>query len=177
MNRFILADDPRDIPALMCDQHIVKMVTEEGQMLSTAIRATMPVFAAAHDEQLFRASYAKHPCTLWLHESFNNMAYAVLLFATMNLEYERRFKRQHGSFKRLVTPLTVALTTPEAATLPRAGLTPHPQCFGPLQNDCATDESWPVNAYRSYYQRKNATFRRPMRWTDTPTPTFMRTHT
>ena len=38
MNRFILDEDPVNSALALCDSHVIKMILEEGQMLSTAHR-------------------------------------------------------------------------------------------------------------------------------------------
>ena len=38
MNRFVLDQDPLKAAAYHCDKHVVKMILEEAQMLSTAHR-------------------------------------------------------------------------------------------------------------------------------------------
>jgi len=171
MNRFILAHDPWDIPELMCDQHIVKMVTEEAQMLCHAVREYMPQFAAQHDAGLFKsmsAGHAKHPCTVWACATKTNFEWALDLFYHMAYEYSARFGREHGTQSRVGHLLLQVVTSDEFADeFPDGGLTPHPQCFGDLHDQCVTDEAWPVNAYNTYYRLKQTTFKRPMRWTQT----------
>ena len=87
MNRFILADDPYDIPTVMCDQHVIKMITEEAQMLCYAIQKHMPEFAACHSKTLFKTTpnsgYAKHPCTQWCATNQTNFEWALDLFQEM----------------------------------------------------------------------------------------------
>ena len=45
MNRFIIDREPEAIAQQLCDQHIIKMVLEEAQMLNTAVRIHAPEFA------------------------------------------------------------------------------------------------------------------------------------
>ena len=178
MNRFILGKTPRVIAAMMCDQHIVKMLTEEGQMISHVIRKHMPHYAAIHDTKLFRslsAGHAQHPCTTWLEHSRGNFTFGAMLFQWMSQEYEFRFGRDHGTSERMYWVIMDALNAFEFANIPEGELTPHPQCFGDLYDLCSTSEVWPVQAYRAYYRAKQFTFKRPMRWTYRHTPNFMQT--
>lgn len=179
MNRFILDNDAWDIPALMCDQHIVKMVTEEAQMLCHAIRYHMPRYASTNgnDDALFQpmsAGHAKHPCTQWLLYSRSNFDWAVDLFHFMCVEYTSRFHKTHGTEDRVGSAIYLAMTHNDYEDWPDVGLSSHPQCFGDMQQQCETDEWWPVNAYRAYYRTKLTTFSRPMRFKH-GVPTFMQT--
>ena len=178
MNRFILAADPQDIPELMCDQHVIKMITEEGQMLSSAIRQHMPNFASQHDAGLFNTSpnsgYSRHPCTRWAADNKANFEWAIDLFFHMSVEYTCRFGTEHGTQTRLGGLLLLAITCDEyGVSFPDGKLTSHPQCFGNLQQACETTEWWPVQAYRTYYRHKQSTFKKPMRWTSQSQPSFM----
>ena len=178
MNRFILAADPQDIPELMCDQHVIKMITEEGQMLSSAIRQHMPNFASQHDAGLFNTSpnsgYSRHPCTRWAADNKANFEWAIDLFFHMSVEYTCRFGTEHGTQTRLGGLLLLAITCDEyGVSFPDGKLTSHPQCFGSLQQACETTEWWPVQAYRTYYRHKQSTFKKPMRWTSQSQPSFM----
>ena len=178
MNRFILATDPQDIPELMCDQHVIKMLTEEGQMLSSAIRQHMPDFASQHDAGLFNTSpnsgYSRHPCTRWAAHNKTNFEWAIDLFFHMAVEYTCRFGTEHGTQTRLGGLLLLAITCDEyEVSFPDGKLTSHPQCFGDLQQACETSEWWPVGAYRTYYRHKQSTFKKPMRWTSQSQPSFM----
>lgn len=178
MNRFILADDPYDIPTVMCDQHIIKMITEEAQMLCYAIQKHMPEFAACHSKTLFKTTpnsgYAKHPCTQWCATNQTNFEWALDLFQEMCGEYSVRFNGVHGTDSRLKNLFMIATVSDEYdECFPKGKRTSHPQCFGAWQQQCQTSEWWPVQAYRTYYRHKQMTFKQPMRWTSQPQPSFM----
>ena len=65
MNIFVLHDDPVVAAQMMCDKHVVKMILESNQMLSTVARKY------GHDAP-YRSTHAKHPCTLWTGDSLLN---------------------------------------------------------------------------------------------------------
>ena len=58
MNIFFLDKDPVKAAQLQCDKHVVKMVLETAQMVSTAVRNQ------GHDVGYLLA-YPKHPMTIW----------------------------------------------------------------------------------------------------------------
>ena len=89
MNIFILSEDPVKAAKQQCDAHVVKMVLESAQMLSTTCRVldgeetkipsksgkTMVkawVLPDPRDEILYKAVHVNHPCTLWTMESKAN---------------------------------------------------------------------------------------------------------
>ena len=56
---------------MMCDKHVVKMILETNQMLSTCMRGGKDMIAP------YRSTHAKHPCTLWTGESRQNWNWLV----------------------------------------------------------------------------------------------------
>ena len=87
MNIFILDSDPKLSAQLQCDKHIVKMVLESAQMLSTAHRMLdgklvmkpsksgkrmvkyYDLYEGADDLEAeliyYKAVHHNHPCTVW----------------------------------------------------------------------------------------------------------------
>lgn len=63
-----------------CDKHVIKMITESVQMLSTAlVQATDKRILALPQLPATAAAYAKHPCTLWTGASLHNFVYLAHL--------------------------------------------------------------------------------------------------
>ena len=58
MNIFVLHRDPKIAAQMSCDKHVVKMILETAQMLSSAARAK-GAWAP------YKQTHKKHPCTLW----------------------------------------------------------------------------------------------------------------
>ena len=65
MNIFFLDADPKYAAQMQCDKHVVKMVLETAQMVSTAVRNQ------GHDVGYLLA-YPKHPMTIWVGDSGAN---------------------------------------------------------------------------------------------------------
>ncbi len=153
MNRFILDTDPVVAARYHCDKHVVKMIVEEAQMLSTVHRRF-----GSSDEQLYRATHRHHPCTLWAGESTANYGWALRLFIELCAEYSRRYKRVHATAR-----LLPALVSPPAG-VPVGGLTSFPQAMPEgLRGDDA------VVAYRRFYLVEKARF---ARWTGREVPSW-----
>ena len=92
MNIFVLDLDARQAARYLCDKHVVKMVTESAQLLSTV--AHVYKYAAP---RLYRPTHAKHPCTLWAQQSKDNCLWLWEHADEMCLEYTRRYGRLHGA--------------------------------------------------------------------------------
>jgi len=67
MNIFVLDYDPRVAAQMMCDKHVVKMIVEGCQMLSTIHR-----LGGAEEDFLYKKSFMNHPCTVWARSSSHN---------------------------------------------------------------------------------------------------------
>ena len=176
MNRFILSLTSRESAVSMCDQHIRKMVTEEGQIISTAIRRALPRLLQ-HEPSLssilFRATHEQHPITIWTQSGQEPMRTALSYFMAMANEHTYRFGTIHGSFARLYDPFRYVFNSNEFMNMP-SSKKKHPQCFGEYYEMCKTDEHLPVNAYRNYYNIKQTTFKRPMTYTNRSKPTWLK---
>lgn len=86
MNIFVLDKDIEKCARYHCDQHVVKMILESAQMLCTAL-----------DKKGFSTPYKpthmRHPCVLWVEESFGNFLWLKNLAVALNAEYRFRFER------------------------------------------------------------------------------------
>ena len=97
MNIFHLHKDPKIAARMQCDKHVVKMVLETAQMLSTAARAK------GHDIG-YKTAYPNHPMTLWVSESPHNYAWAAIHGLELAREYTKRYKKRHKS-QDIIEPL------------------------------------------------------------------------
>ena len=153
MNRFVLDTDPVVAARYHCDKHVVKMIVEEAQMLSTVHRQF-----GSFDERLYRATHRHHPCTVWAGASTANYEWAYRLFVELCAEYTRRYKRVHATAR-----LLAALVSPPAG-VPVGGLTSFPQAMPEVLRG---DD--PVVAYRLFYMLEKARF---ARWTGCEVPSW-----
>ena len=86
MNIFILDNDIEKCAQYHCDQHVVKMILESVQMLCTALNKKG--FSTP-----YKSTHIKHPCVLWVEESYSNYGWLKNLAAALNTEYRFRFER------------------------------------------------------------------------------------
>jgi hypothetical protein len=182
MNIFILDKNPIKAAQLQCDKHIVKMVLESAQMLSTAHRVldgqltkipsksgkttvkgwVLPPDRFNRENVLYKAVHVGHPCTVWTMESLSNYAWHYEHFEALATEFTYRYGKRHKSH----VDLEYALSIPPRNIPQDVGLTPFklamgaaPECINP---------SDPVGSYRAFYQTKQDRF--SMDWTKRDIP-------
>lgn len=138
MNIFVLDSDIDTSVKYHTDKHVVKMILETAQLLSTAHRLLDDV---PDSSPMYRATHKNHPCAKWVRESSSNYFWAYKFFISLCDEYTYRYGKIHLTD----TKLRHVLMTPPA-NIPSGQLTDWPQCM-PDQYK-ATDA---VTAYRNYY--------------------------
>jgi hypothetical protein len=162
MNIFALNDDPELAAQQHCDKHVVKMIVEYTQLLSTAHRvldgeqATVgkrkfylllgeellildrPVI---HRAVCYNATHAAHPCAIWVRRSIGNYQWLLSLLEHLCLEYTRRYGRVHAS-----TAYLPFLRT-EPRNIPYHVRSPFVQCM-PDQYQVPND---PIAGYQAFY--------------------------
>lgn len=179
MNIFVLSEDPVVAAQLQCDKHIVKMILESAQMLSTAHRlldGTMTVGKSksgrsakvwslpdSREDKLYKAVHVGHPCTIWTMESAENYKWHFDHFVALHDEYQFRYGKQHKSFVDLAHILE---SVPNS--IPSVPMTPFKLAMGAAP-ECI-NENDPVGSYRSFYKTKQKRFE--MKWTKRAVPAW-----
>jgi hypothetical protein len=178
MNLFVLDKDPVKAAELQCDKHVVKMIVESAQMLSTAHRMLDGVFERRPSKSgktmskywrlpdnresiMYKAVHMHHPCTVWTTQSNNNYTWHWAHFAALCDEYQYRYGKVHATDKLLRKALQ---SLPR--NIPIGYLTPQPLAM--KSNPECMNESDVVGSYRSFYQTKQARFK--MVWTKREVP-------
>lgn len=136
MNIFVLDKDPKLAARYMCDRHIVKMIVESAQMLSTAHH-----IYNSQREFLYKPTHQKHPCTIWTSENQTNYNWHYQLFTAMADEYTERYAKKHLSYTLLGKNL---LTHPD--NMPDGNLTDFPLAMPDIYKS-----KDPVESYRNFY--------------------------
>jgi len=152
MNIFFLHKHPVIAAQMQCNKHVVKMVLETAQMLSTAARAQ------GHDVG-YKSAYPKHPMTLWVSQSTDNFRWAWLHGMSLAKEYTNRYDKIHKS-QAILEQLE------NYATGDESHITEPPQC---MPDQYKTDDY--VTAYRDYYVGDKKRF---AKYTNRKTPEFMK---
>ena len=177
MNLFILDNDPVKAAQLQCDKHVVKMIVESAQMLSTAHRMldgvetkrpsksgkTMSKYWELNDDReavLYKAVHMHHPCTIWTMETLANYKWHYDHFIALCNEYKYRYNKVHATD----TLLRHYLYWPPSK-IKTGKLTKQPLAMK-SNPECMFDDV--VKSYRAFYQTKQDRFK--MAWTGREIP-------
>lgn len=180
MNIFILNSDPVVAAQEQCDKHVVKMIVESGQMLSTAHRMldgtverrpsksgkTTVNYWKLPDERediMYKAVHFNHPCSVWTRESIENYKWHYDHFIALCDEYTYRYGKVHSTDTKLRNPLIqIPNNMPSVDITPfKLAMQSNPECIA--LND-------PIEAYRAFYQTKQKRFK--MEWSQRPIPAW-----
>ena len=149
MNIFYLDHDPKICATYHNDKHVVKMVLETAQMLSTVQHhngITAP----------YKPTHANHPCTKWAATSTQNYKWLLEHGIALCEEYSHRYNKEHKCEQLITGPLSLI------PILPTEKLTPFAQAM-PEQHKRENA----VDAYRQYYIQHKARF---AKWTNRVPP-------
>jgi len=180
MNIFVLDKDPEIAAQLQCDKHVVKMIVESAQMLSTAHRMldgvatkrpsksgkTMVKYYELDDYEAeliyYKAVHFNHPCSIWCRETDSNYRWLWQHMYSLCQEYTHRYGKMHKSESVLWPLQSLPFNIKKGPITPFAlAMKSNPECIN--KND-------PVKSYRSFYQTKQTRFK--MVWTKRDVPNW-----
>jgi hypothetical protein len=92
MNIFYLDRDPVIAAQMMCDKHVVKMILESAQMLSTAHRV-LDGDEYANKMGLYKLAHKNHPSTIWVRTSSENYRWLFNHYDALMQEYTYRYDK------------------------------------------------------------------------------------
>ncbi len=96
MNIFYLDHDPIMAAQMQCDRHVVKMILESAQLLSTAHRE-LDGDEWADEYGLYKRTHKNHPSAVWARESTYNYDWLYGHFIALCNEYSYRYGKTHKS--------------------------------------------------------------------------------
>lgn len=137
MNIFVLDLDPKLAAQYHCDKHVVKMIVESVQILSTVMHLNGAIGP-------YKKTHEHHPCVKWAGTSQENFDWLKKLLGHLCVEYTVRYKRIHKCESYLSELL---------CTLPKTGLTEFSLA---MPHKYKTDNV--VESYRNYYMGEKADF-------------------
>jgi hypothetical protein len=137
MNIFALDQDPQLSAEMHNDKHVVKMILEYAQILSTTHR-----LLDGDKDILYKATHKNHPSTVWARQSTANYKWLHKLWVCLSNEYTHRYDKTHLSY----TKLKDILNTPPS-NLQEGPLTSVSQAM-PEEYKNSLDH---IKAYRDYY--------------------------
>lgn len=126
MNIFYLDHDPAAAARAHCDRHVVKMILESAQLLSTAWHVASPenvamsigstdpafptldaqraaglaqgeVYYLAGNQRIYAPTHANHPSAVWVREARGNYEWLWRLATELLDEYTFRYRKSHAS--------------------------------------------------------------------------------
>lgn len=142
MNIFFLDKSPIVSAKAMTNKHVVKMILETAQLLSTAHHVLDDEFSHDH---LYKKTHVNHPSSVWVRESNENYAWAYEHFIALCDEYTQRYNKTHATEIKLKSVLA---TPPQ--NIPYKKMTPIKLAI--------TNKAWhrknPFESYRIYYENE-----------------------
>jgi len=117
VNIFYVDEDPMDAAQALVDKHVVKMILESAQLLSTAHRvldgqeiegksatgrkARRWILPDARDDVMYAATHINHPSAVWCRTSVRNYDWLVDHFYALMREYNHRYNKSHKCYGEL----------------------------------------------------------------------------
>jgi len=157
MNIFMLDSNPVQAARWMVDKHVVKMILESAQLLSTAHRLLDGKESQAsingrkrklwslfdeRETQMYKATHVNHPCAIWCRESVENYSWLVEHFFALLDEYTYRYNKKHKC-----SDMGFILQSPPL-NLKEWNITPAPSCMA--KEYIVSDNV--IENYRNYYK-------------------------
>lgn len=143
MNIFFLSANVKKCAKYHCNKHVVKMILEYVQLMSTAWHILDSEQAEEHYENslICKKSHVNHPCNIWIRQHVNNYMFVGRLALAIVDQWNFRFN--HSKIHGCQSKLDFLVANPPSS-IPRSNISktkanPHgftlplPQC---MPDDC-----------------------------------------
>ena len=150
MNIFYLDSDPVLCASMHCDKHVVKMMLEYAQLMSTAhhfLDSGTSLYRQLSDH-LYKPTHANHPCNLWVRGSIQHYDWLYRMWSALSDEYTKRYGKVHACWRKLGAILSAA---PKA--IPQLDWIDPPKCM-PVEVKLENVRE----SYRNYYRIEKRKF-------------------
>jgi len=153
MNIFVLDRNIAKCVQYYADKHVIKMILESAQLLSTAVRVSGV-------DSGYKTTHKNHPCSIWARESLDNWRWLRELVFELHNEYQFRYGKEkvHKSFL-----VVQNLLEPRIESI---GLTEFAQAMPEQYKNVDV-----VTAYRNYYKFEK---RHLFKWTNRKPPYWIK---
>lgn len=181
MNIFVVDPNPIHSAKMLADRHVVKMILESAQMLSTAHRVidgcrqvdltsnrkkTQYILLDSDlNEVLYKATHINHPCNIWVRSHRDHYEWLYDHFVALCAEYTKRYGKIHASEKRLLDPLR----TPPKNIVYHGEIQLHPLAMPEQYKNIHN----PYTSYQAYYAVDKVFNRRIHGWKNRNIPWFV----
>lgn len=176
MNIFYVHNDPKTCAQQHVDKHVVKMILEYGQLLSTAHRICDGVLgdrlsksgrrqkfysiADNRDTLLYSATHVNHPSAKWARHTRANYEWLYTLFTELLDEYTFRYGKQHA------TSRLVDILAKPPKNIPDGDFC---EPWRAMPDEFKVDGD-AIQSYRNYY---NGAKMNMFKWKNRPTPDWI----
>jgi len=178
MNIFYLSDSPSLCAQMHNDKHVVKMIVEYAQLLSSAHRIVdgvesiglsksgrkqkLYVLPDDREQVLYKATHANHPSAKWARHCESNYSWLFEMWSYLLDEYTFRYKKHHAC-ERLLPQLALppnGISTEYKFSAPWRAM---PDQYKALRSE----PDYTVKSYRDYYLGEKV---KMSRWTNRVMP-------
>lgn len=179
MNIFYLDRDPKNCAEYHCDKHVVKMIIEYAQLMSTAHRIIDGKeytdltannrkikrwrLSDEREQTLMKASHTNHPSNIWARANHLNYKWLYEMWCHLLDEYTHRYGKVHACARLK----DVLANLPENIPLGLRESEPTPA----MPDDCKIANN-SLASYHKYYKEKKMHF---ARWTKRSIPEWFST--
>jgi len=153
MNIFYLSTDPILAAQYQCNKHVVKMILETAQLLSSAHH-----ILDGQNDSLYKLTHKNHPCAIWTRSNKSNYHWLYLHFVALLEEYSFRYNKIHAT-SRLLELLSNA-----PKNILEGEFYDPPKC---MQEEYKLENC--VDSYRNYYMKAKKDF---AKWIKREVPTW-----
>ena len=147
MNIFYLHSDPVVCAEYHCNSHVVKMILEYAQILSTAHRIIDNI-PYSNDDILYKKTHYNHPSMLWARNSSHHYEWLYKLFISCCDEYTKRYGKVHKTDAKLRQILKF-----KPNNIIDNGWIDPPLC---MPDYCKKSNA--IESYRNYYNKEKQSF-------------------
>jgi len=177
VNIFYIDENPVQAAQWMVDKHVVKMILESAQLLSTAHRVLDGlevegktatgrkvrrwIFNDSRENVIYLATHINHPSAVWCRQSVENYNWLVDHFFALMQEYTYRYNKTHKCYGEL----SYMLQSPPH-NLKEWDWTPMPSA---MADEYKISED-PLTNYRNYYKIGKSTMHK---WTNREKPEWI----
>lgn len=144
MNIFYLDSDPKKCAAMHIDKHVVKMILETAQLLSTAHH----VYQSNITDMIYKSTHINHPSSVWCRLNKQNYQWLSDLLCELCAEYTHRYGKIHKT--QAIGMVDLLKNAPSAMP---DGLFTEPTPAMPDECKILGDS---IASYRKYYIEKKA---------------------
>ena len=154
MNIFYRDNDPMIAAQAHCDKHVVKMILETAQLLSTAHHVLSEHNAPVG---IYKKTHHNHPSAVWCRSNLDAYLWTLHLGVELLIEYRHRYNKRHASTDIMCSSL---INPPRG--IPLTDWQDPPYC-GPVHHQLSDV----VQSYRRYYMIDKSRF---AKWTRRSAP-------